>query len=59
MNIVIMFNQLGNLIINSTQHYIFFYALGSIFGINDIIKLNTIGFIGFLSGAFTSFFENI
>jgi hypothetical protein len=49
-----MFNQLGNLIINSTQHYIFFYALGSIFGIDDVIKLNTIGFIGFLSGAFTA-----
>ena len=56
MNIVIMFNQLGNLIINSTQHYIFFYTLGSIFGIHDVIELNTIGFIGFLSGAFTSFF---
>ena len=54
MNIVIMFNQLGNLIINSTQHYIFFYALGSIFGIDDVIKLNTIGLIGFLSGAFTA-----
>ena len=56
MNIVIMFNQLGNLIINSTQHYIFFYALGSIFGINDVNKLYTIGFIGFLCGSFTSFF---
>jgi hypothetical protein len=55
MNIVIMFNQLGNLIINSTQHYIFFYALGSIFGIDDVNKLHTIGFIGFLCGSFTSF----
>ena len=59
MNIVIMFNQLGNLIINTTQYYISFYALGFILGVDDFNKLHTIGFIGFLSGAFNSFFGKI
>jgi hypothetical protein len=54
-----MFNQLGNLIINSTYNYILFYTIGFILGTNDFNTLHTIGFIGFLSGAFTSFFENI
>jgi hypothetical protein len=53
MNIIIMFNQLGNLIINSTYNYIFFYTIGFILGTNDFNTLHVIGFIGFLFGAFT------
>lgn len=50
-----MFNQLGNLIINSTYNYILFYTIGFILGTNDFNKLHIMGFIGFLHGAFTSF----
>jgi len=55
MNIIIMFNQLGNLIINSTYNYILFYTIGFILGTNDFNTLHVMGFIGFLFGAFYSF----
>ena len=50
-----MFNQLCNLIINSTTHYITFYALGFILGVNDFKQLHTIGFIGFILGSIYGF----
>lgn len=46
-----MFNQLFNLIINSTTHYILFYTIGFILGINDLRKLDKIGTIGFIFGS--------
>jgi len=50
-----MFIQLCNLIINSTTHYILFYAIGFIFGINDFKQLHTIGTVGFILGSIHSF----
>jgi hypothetical protein len=50
-----MFNQLGNLIINSTKHYVFFYAIGFILGINDCKQLHAIGFVGFILGSIYGF----
>jgi hypothetical protein len=52
-----MFIQLCNLIINSTTHYILFYAIGFILGINDFKQLHTIGFVGFILGSIRNFNE--
>ena len=52
-----MFNQLCNLLINSTTHYIVFYAIGFILGINDFKQLDTIGTVGFIYGSIYSFNE--
>jgi hypothetical protein len=52
-----MFNQLCNLIINSTTHYILFYAIGFIFGINDFKQLDIIGTIGFIYGSTYDFIK--
>jgi len=53
-----MFIQLGNLIINSTRHYITFYAIGFILGINnDYKQLDAIGTIGFIYGSIHDFIK--
>jgi hypothetical protein len=52
-----MFQQLGNLIINSTIHYIIFYVCAFILGINNYKQLHIIGTIGFILGSTHSFNE--
>lgn len=53
-----MFIQLGNLIINSTTHYIIFYSIGSILGINnDYKQLDAMGSIGFIYGSIYDFIK--
>ena len=53
-----MFNQLCNLIINSTTNYITFYTIGFILGINNEYKqLDTMGSIGFIYGSIYDFIK--
>jgi hypothetical protein len=50
-----MFTQLCDLIVNSTTHYIMFYVIGFICGINDYKQLHAIGFLGFIFGSIYGF----